>query len=176
MKTIEQINDEILEHKSSGKSVKKVSDVYHTFEDLYKREMILFRLVSSLCPKLCFKTLKHYDEENDPMFDGDFMVGIYTPLGPASYHFKLKYLDAFSHIELQDHGPRYEGYSEDEKNERINYVSDLINSGHTEDDILDLIMNNSILDDSLKPIMKMSIKEKKDINQSHVKMKVNKEV
>ena len=37
-------------------------------------------------------------------------------------------------------------------------------------------MNNSILDDSLKPIMKMSIKEKKDINQSHVKMKVNKEV
>ena len=110
------------------------------------------------------------------MFDGDFMVGIYTPLGPASYHFKLKYLDAFSHIELQDYGPRYEGYSEDEKNERINYVSDLINSGHTEDDILDLIVNNSNLDDSLKPIMKMSIKEKKGINQSHVKMKVNKEV
>ena len=84
MKTIEQINSDIVEHKNSGRSVKKVSDVYHTFEDLYKRELVLFRLVSSLCPKLCFKTRKHYDEENDPMFDGDFMVGIYTHLCTAS--------------------------------------------------------------------------------------------
>ena len=74
MRTIEQINNEIEEQKNSGKSVKQISDVYHTFEDLYKREMVLFRLVSSLCPKLCFKTLKHYDEENDPMFNGDHIT------------------------------------------------------------------------------------------------------
>ena len=152
MKTIEQINGDIRDHKNNGGSVKKVSDVYHTFEDLYKRELVLFRLISSLCPKLCFKTLKHFDEENDPMFNGDFMVGIYTPLGPASYHFKLRYLDAFSHIEFQDHGPRYEGYTEEEKNERINYITNLINSGYTEDDILDMILHNSNLDYSLKPI------------------------
>ena len=177
MKTIEQSNDDIKEHKSSGNSVKQVSDVYHTFEDLYKRELVLFRLISSLCPKLCFKTLKHYDEENDPMFDGDFMVGIYTTVGPASYHFKLKYLDAFSHLEFQEHGPRYEGYTEEEKNEKINYITNLINSGHTEDDILDMILQNSNLDDSLKPIKKKSFKGQDPIDiyvdPYHGKTKIN---
>ena len=111
------------------------------------------------------------------MFDGDFMVGIYTPLGPASYHFKLKYLDAFSHLEFQEHGPRYEGYTEEEKNEKINYITNLINSGHTEDDILDMILQNSNLDDSLKPIKKKSFKGQDPIDiyvdPYHGKTKIN---
>ena len=172
MMNVEKINGAIKEYKNSGKSVKQVSDVYHTFEDLYKRELVLFRLISSLCPKLCFKTLKHFDEDNDPMFNGDFMVGIYTPLGPASYHFKLKYLDKFSHIEFQDCGPRYEGYTEEEKNERINCVSNLINSGHTEDDIVNLIMCNPNLDDSLKPIRR-NLMGGDVTNSSYVKMKTD---
>jgi len=161
MEIIEKINAEIKDYKrETGNSVKKISDSHHSFGDLYNREMVLFRCITSFCPKLCFKTLEHYDEENDPMFNGDFMVGIYTPLGPASYHFKLKYLKSFSHIEFQNHGPRYEGYTEEEKNERINYISDLINAGQTQDDILNMINNNPNLDDSLKPVDKTSLKKK----------------
>ena len=64
----------------------------------------------------------------------------------------MKFLNEFSHIEFQEYGPRYEGYSEEEKNERINYISNLINSGKTQDEILDMILNSPNLDDSLKPI------------------------
>ena len=152
MKNIESINNDIKDYKNTGNSVKNVSDVYHTFADLYERERVLFRLITTLCPKLCFKTLKHFDEDNDPMFNGDFMVGLYTPLGPVSYHFKLKFLDYFSHIEFQEYGPRYDGYSEKEKNYRIDYISNLILSGKTQDDILNMIFQNEELDDSLKPI------------------------
>ena len=168
METIKRINAEIIDYKKeTGKSVKEVSDSHHTFGDLYTRDMVLFRCLSAFCPKLCFRTLKHYDEENDPIsnFNGDFMVGIYTPLGPASFHFKLEYFDDFSHIEIQDHGPEYEGYTEEEKNERINYITYLVNAGLTQDDILSMIMNNSDLDDSLKPIPK-KYKEKTIQNQT----------
>jgi len=79
-------------------NTKKLSDVHHTFGDLYTRERVLFRLITCIYPRLCFKSLYHYDEENDPMFNGDFMVGMYTPKGPIAYHFKLAYLSDFTHL------------------------------------------------------------------------------
>ena len=132
-------------------NTKKVSDVYHTFGDLYTRERVLFRLITCIYPRLSFKSLYHYDEENDPMFDGDFMVGLYTPKGPISYHFKLQYLEDFAHLEFLPRGPKYDNYSEEEKNERLNYISEMIISGKTEDDILYDIINNPDLDESFKP-------------------------
>ena len=42
---------------------------------------------------------KHFEEETDPMFNGDFIAGINTPQGPATYHIKLEYWDLFNIIE-----------------------------------------------------------------------------
>lgn len=146
--------NEIIKSHKKGKTIntKNISDGHHTFGELYNRELVLFRLVTSAYPKLSFKSLKHYDEENDPIFNGDFMVGIYTPKGPITYHFKLEYLDSFKHISYIPKGPKYDNYTEDEKNERINYLSDMIISGKTEDDILIEILSNKELDKSYKPI------------------------
>jgi len=33
---------------------------------------------------------KHFNEENVPMFNGCFIVGINTPEGVATYHFIIK--------------------------------------------------------------------------------------
>ena len=145
--------NQVIKVSKEAKTVntKEISDVHHTFGDLYNRERVLFRVITCIFPRLSFKSLYHYDEENDPMFNGDFMVGLYTPKGPISYHFKLKYLEDFSHLEFLPRGPKYDNYTEDDKNDRINLVAQMIADNKTEDEILAEIWNNPDLDESLKP-------------------------
>ena len=111
---IKAINDMIKTYKNDGKiSTKEISDVYHTFKQLYQHRMILFALVCNAYSELAWKSRKHYNEENDPMFNGDFIAGIDTPLGVATYHIKLEYWDLFKVIEL-DRGLPYDGHNADE--------------------------------------------------------------
>jgi len=41
MNRIDEINKQILELKNAGEQVKKISDGHHTFDELYKRRMVL---------------------------------------------------------------------------------------------------------------------------------------
>ena len=110
MDNIDQINNRILELKHSGVSVKNISDGNHTFSDLYLQRMYLFSVICNCYPELLWKSRKHFDEANDPMFDGDFIVGINTPEGVATYHFKLEHWDEFPITEM-DSAPEYDDYS-----------------------------------------------------------------
>lgn len=69
-------------------------------------------------PELSWKSKKHFDEENDTMFNGCFIVGINTPEGVATYHFKLKYWNEFNIPKLEC-APKYDGYSSDKVLTRI---------------------------------------------------------
>jgi len=99
-------------------STKDISDVYHTFRQLYNQRTILFALVCNSYKELAWKSKKHFDEEKDPMFNGDFIVGINTPKGVASYHIKLEYWDLFDVKEVEN-SPKYDGYTSDEVLERL---------------------------------------------------------
>ena len=72
----------------------------------------------NLFPDISWKSRKQYDEENDPMFSGDFIAGINTPEGIATYHIKLQYWDLFNVPELE-RAPRYDNYSNEEVLKRI---------------------------------------------------------
>ena len=50
----------------------------------------MFCTICNCFPNLFWKSRKHFDEENDPMFNGDFIAGINTPEGIATYHIKLE--------------------------------------------------------------------------------------
>ena len=115
---IVRINNQIKSIKESGRSVKLVSDSHHTFNELYIQRTILFAALCNAYPNLSWKSKKHYDEENDPMFEGDFIVGINTPDGIATYHFKLEYWDLFNVQEL-DRALKYDGYEPEIVMERI---------------------------------------------------------
>lgn len=52
------------------------------------------------------------------MFNGDFIVGINTPKGPATFHIKLKYWDLFNVIEL-DRAFAYDGSSVEDVMDRL---------------------------------------------------------
>lgn len=116
---IKEVNSLLQKEKRDGNiSVKEVSDGHHTFEELYKNRLILFCSLCNCFPNLSWKSRKHFDNENDPMFDGDFIAGINTPQGIATYHFKLEYWDLFEVPEI-DRAPKYDNYSNEEVMNRI---------------------------------------------------------
>ena len=86
MSKIDDINSLIIESKLSGEiSTKEISDGNHTFEELYRHRITLFCTLCNLLPEISWKSKKHFDEENDPMFDDSFIAGINTPEGMATY-------------------------------------------------------------------------------------------
>ena len=116
---IEEINKMINAAAIKGDiSTKEISDSHHTFGELYKHRIYLFAAICNLLPEIAFKTLKHFDEENDPMFNGDFLAGINTPEGIVTYHIKLEYWDLFKVPEI-DRGPKYDGYSDEDVFNRL---------------------------------------------------------
>lgn len=111
---VKMINDMIKTSRLEGKiSTKEISDSHHTFKQLYNHRTILFALVCNAYPEISWKSKKHYEEETDPMFNGDFVAGINTPLGPATYHMKLEYWDMFNIPERERAYP-YDGHNSDE--------------------------------------------------------------
>ena len=119
MDKIDEINSLVREYKKSKViSTKQISDGHHTFDELYKHRIILFCTLCNLFPNISWKSKKHYDEENDPMFDGNFIAGMNTPEGIVTYHIKLEYWDLFNIPEL-DRAPKYDGYTSDDVLKRI---------------------------------------------------------
>ncbi|NCC71035.1 hypothetical protein EOM09_05625 [bacterium] len=57
------------------------------------------------------------------MFNGDFIVGLNTPKGPASYHFKTEFWDLFD-VKILENAPEYDGYTPDEALERFISILD----------------------------------------------------
>lgn len=93
--------------RKEGISRKKISDGYHSFEDLYFHRMILFSLLLNSNKEISWKAKKHHD---GTMFDEDsFICGIETPEGQYTYHYKLEYWDYFNIKELE-FAPKYDGH------------------------------------------------------------------
>lgn len=119
MDKIKEINELIKKYNKDGIiSSKEISDGRHTFRELYKQRLIMFCTICNCFPNLSWKSRKHFDEENDPMFNGDFIAGINTPEGIATYHIKLEYWDLFEIPEI-DRAPKYDNYTPDDVINRI---------------------------------------------------------
>lgn len=98
--------------------IKSLNDKHHNFKDYLKQRTIILAWACNSNPSLCWKSKKHYDEENDPMFNGDFVVGINTSLGYSTFHIKLEYWDLFLIPEIERAYP-YDGHSPEENIQRI---------------------------------------------------------
>ena len=118
MKTIDEINEDILKLRDNNQSVKEISDGFHTFGEYIDMRNAYFIALCNAYRESSWKSKKHYDEENDPMFDGDFIAGIYTPDGLITQHLKLKYWDDLSIQEIE-RAPQYDGYTKEDVKTRI---------------------------------------------------------
>ena len=100
--------------------VGKVSDGYHSFDELYHHRMLLFAALVNTEPwrGYAWKSRQHHNPESDPMYDGMFICGVNTPYGPATYHCDNIYWDCFDCDELE-YAPPYDGHTPDEAIYRI---------------------------------------------------------
>lgn len=97
---------DLKELKEQLNNIKDVSDGYHTFDELYYHRMVLFSVICNKFKEVAWKSKLHHD---NTMFDGCFIVGIDTPKGQYTYHYKLKFWDYFNVKELEK-SPEYDGH------------------------------------------------------------------
>ena len=118
MENIYDINKAIQELKNMNQNIKDVSDGHHTFGEYIDMRNNLFIALCNAYSDISWKSKKHYDEENDPMFNGDFIAGINSDIGMITFHLKMKYWYDLDVKEL-DRAPEYDGYTEEDVKARI---------------------------------------------------------
>ena len=80
--------------------VGKLSDGYHTYDDLYFQRLVLWQRICRDHKDKCWKT--KCDENGKPWYDGKgwFLIAVDTPKGQYSYHYPMKEWDRFDVKEL----------------------------------------------------------------------------
>jgi hypothetical protein len=104
----------------------KVSDGYHTFDELYTHRHLLFCAMSKLVWSkthferlYCWKSNNHWiNDEVIPVWEGWFLAGIELGSGMITYHLPLGYWDLFSGIK-RDIPPPHDGHTSQDVIERL---------------------------------------------------------
>lgn len=88
----------------------EMSDGHHTFNGLYYQRMMLFAALVKVYKDRAWKSYRH--EDGELCFGGGcFIVGIDTPAGSYTYHYKNEYFDLFECKELPT-GKHWDGHTE----------------------------------------------------------------
>lgn len=91
--------------------VGKVSDGYHTFDELYEHRCILFVALMKTNPKISWRANNHDDGS---MFEGEwFVAGMNLPTGDITYHlpqWTWKMLDNVG-IKTSNLAPKWDGHT-----------------------------------------------------------------
>ena len=102
------ISDEILATLPLHEVDENTTDGMHTFDELYAHRAVLSGVLFSQNKDIAWKSLKHENEEEFPMFPNMFVCGMNTPEGPATYHYPMEYWDMFDVQELE-RAPKWYG-------------------------------------------------------------------
>ena len=90
--------------------ISELSDGFHTFENLYHQRAILFAALVKAYDDKAWKSWRH--EDGELCFGGGwFIVGIDTPQGSYTYHYKEEYWGIFECIELEK-AKHWDGHTE----------------------------------------------------------------
>lgn len=115
MRNTDLIKIEYINERDNGIG-SDIRDDYHTMSELYYNRMILFSVICGLVNEkrlddvYAWRSKLHHDEDG-PMFDDFFVVGIRTPEGDYAYHYQLKYWDHFDICRTLLNAPKYDGHT-----------------------------------------------------------------
>lgn len=88
----------------------KVSDGYHTFDELYDHRCHLFVALMRSNPEISWRAKRHHDGSS---FDGWFIAGMDLPAGAITYHLPISMwglLDGAG-IYKMDTAPEWDGHT-----------------------------------------------------------------
>lgn len=91
----------------------KLSDGFHTMEELYDHRRALTAALLAERADIAWRSKAHHPDDS-PMFEGGcFIVGIDTPAGTITYHYKLSHWDDFAEVPTLEHAPKWDGAGPD---------------------------------------------------------------
>lgn len=85
----------------------KVSDGYHTFDELYDHRCLLFAALSQARPHECWKSKKHHDGS---AWEGWFIAGMDLDGETITYHLPERYWGFYTGEELET-APEWDGHT-----------------------------------------------------------------
>ena len=87
----------------------QMSDGHHTMEELYDHRRALTAALMAERADISWRSKTHHPDDG-PMFEGGyFIVGINTPAGTITYHYKLTHWDDFAAAPELEHAPKWDG-------------------------------------------------------------------
>lgn len=86
----------------------KVSDGYHTFEELYDHRCLLFIQLIGLLSEQSFASYCHSDET---VWDGWFIAGCKLNSGMVTYHLPIKFADLIPNSVWVPKAPEWDGHT-----------------------------------------------------------------
>jgi hypothetical protein len=106
----------------SEQDIGDFSDGHHTFNSLYEQRLMLSAALFNTLHEKAWKSWRHSDGE--PCFDGEcFIVGIDTPMGPYTYHYKGCWWGFFNVKELE-RAPQWDGHTDKEVSRLLSLCTD----------------------------------------------------
>lgn len=97
----------------------KISDGYHTFEELYEFRLLYNAAMFNLLPRHIKVLKSKYHNDGEPCFGGGwFIVQAELPTGQISNHYEMKYWDLFKIPEYEKANP-WDGHTPKDVKERL---------------------------------------------------------
>lgn len=126
--------EEALNELIKGSDTNKISDGYHTFEQLYEHRIVLYIAFARLLgftadPACCTWCSKKHSDGSE--WDGWFLLGIGITFGKQiTYHLPIKYWDGvaidteteyglYGFAEVLDTAPEFDGHTSEDVLKRI---------------------------------------------------------
>lgn len=114
MKTEEAINELI---KSTKADTNKISNGYHTFEELYDHRIAIWIRLLNTVPLNAWRSKLHSDGTS---WDGWFICGLNTKKGrQMSYHLPIKMWSYLDGIVTLDKAPEFDGHKPEDVIDRL---------------------------------------------------------
>jgi hypothetical protein len=90
------------------------SDGHHTFTELYehRRALTAALAVGAATMGDAWRSKAHHPDD-DPMFDGCFIVGLELPTSTITYHYKIEFWDDFATVPELEHARKWDGAGPD---------------------------------------------------------------
>lgn len=98
----------------------KISDGYHTFDELYFHRMMLFAVICRTYKEKAWRSKLHDD---GTMYDNYFIVGVTTPEGDYSYHYHEEYWGHFEGIKELEKAPKWDGHEPSDIGRLLSLIS-----------------------------------------------------
>jgi hypothetical protein len=96
-------------HPVLGGHPAQLTDGFHTMEELYDHRRALTAALMAERADISWRSREHHPDDY-PMFEGGyFIVGIDTPAGTVTYHYKLAHWDDFGEVPELPHAPKWDG-------------------------------------------------------------------